>query len=342
LIGFGSLLHIDSPPSTTHCGSWSISLPYTPHPNPLHPNPPLPNPSLPNPNPSTPPHPPTHPPPTSTLNQVVSHRHSSASHRLSYGNWRRLGCRGTVGGELRECGHDARARFLKNRVRGSAAADRRALSCLVPHESVDGPVLSRAISNQDGAFECGRRVYDSIQHRKWRRRVHQAREREWHRLAQQLAWGYTSVKGKWSRGSPRTAPHHSARPAMVVIGWGNGSTGHNSVISRPGRGPSKAFVRFLRENYSHFNVHTLVVDEYCTSKVCTCCWSTKYKTPFSFLGPEGQRIPSYKLQVCQNPKCNIVVDRDVSAAIAIMARLLHMVVPLAPQGQLAGFARRHG
>jgi len=194
----------------------------------------------------------------------------------------------------------------------------------------------------NSAFDCGRRVYDSMQHRRWRLRVYQAREREWHRLAQQLAWGYTTARGKWSRGSPRTAPRHTQRPEAVVIGWGSASW-EGSALSRRMLGPSKSFNRFMRANYSHFNVHILMVDEYCTSAVCTCCCRTDDKRGFSFSSRDGKKhFRPHKLQVCTKPNCKLVVDRDVSASIAIMARLLHMAVPDAPPGKLSNFDRRSG
>ena len=143
------------------------------------------------------------------------------------------------------------------------------------------------------------------------------------------------MRGKtWSRNSPRTAPY-GMRPELVVIGWGNASTGHGGPISRAGRGPSKAFVKFVPANYSRFNVHVVSVDEHRTSKICSSCWSVDHKTQFSFPNAQGQCVKSHKLQVCKNPACSNVVDRDVSAAIAIMARLLHKVVPSAPASTLA-------
>jgi hypothetical protein len=185
-------------------------------------------------------------------------------------------------------------------------------------------------------------VYGSLQHRRWRLRVHRAREREWHRIAQQLAWGYTGVRGRWSHFAPHVPHRHSDCPELVVIGWGAASAGHGSSISRVGCGPSKAFIQFMRSNYSQYNVHVLRVNEHRTSKICTNCWHCGHSDYTFTKTRNGKRTQTstFMLQVCQNPTCKLVVDRDVSAAIAIMARLLGMLVPAAPQWLLA--AMEHG
>ena len=56
-------------------------------------------------------------------------------------------------------------------------------------------------------------------------------------------------------------------PADVVVGWGNGSAGHGSCISRRGRGPVKEFVRLLRQRHAT----VVLVDEFRTSRHCSVC-----------------------------------------------------------------------
>ena len=54
---------------------------------------------------------------------------------------------------------------------------------------------------------------------------------------------------------------------QVVIGWGNGSTGHGGCISRKGRGPNKEMIELLRRQYARVEI----VDEYKTSQVNIVC-----------------------------------------------------------------------
>jgi hypothetical protein len=107
------------------------------------------------------------------------------------------------------------------------------------------------------------------------------------------------------------------RPRLTIVGWGSASTGVGSPLRRSGLGPNRAFERFVHSH--HPSICFVPVDEYCTPQVCTCCWLKRGKQAGFRFGAGGR--PSYKLQTC--PGCaKLVVDRDVSAAIAIMAALL--------------------
>jgi hypothetical protein len=171
------------------------------------------------------------------------------------------------------------------------------------------------------AFGAGRRLYGSMRARNARLRVHGLRAQQMHRLAQTLAWGATTVAGRWQRSCGRRGPDRAARglrPQISVIAWGAASIGVGSAISRGGIGPSRAFERFVRAHYGPLGVFFVRVDEYCTSKVCTSCWQRTHKGLRI-----GGRPPSHKLQVCEDHTHPLVVDRDVSASIAIMVAFLN-------------------
>ncbi|KAI8471871.1 MAG: hypothetical protein J3K34DRAFT_225716 [Monoraphidium minutum] len=161
------------------------------------------------------------------------------------------------------------------------------------------------------------------------------REREFHRLAQTICWGFTSVRGgRWRGAAPRApAPH---KPACTILGFGDASIGHQSPITRncEGIGPVRAFEQFFRSCYTQ--AFYVSLDEYRTSKVCTLCWSKDCKQPFRVGGAR-----CHALQACQCRKLQVVVHRDQSACFALMARLLGLLFPAAPRGGLPRFERTH-
>jgi len=71
----------------------------------------------------------------------------------------------STSGYQNACGYQARASFLSRRL-SKQVSDRRRLSLLRGYKAVDESVLLRGISDHHGAFDCGRRVYDSMQHRR--------------------------------------------------------------------------------------------------------------------------------------------------------------------------------
>jgi hypothetical protein len=159
----------------------------------------------------------------------------------------------------------------------------------------------------------------SLAARREKFRVHRARERHFHRLTQQLAWGFTTVKSQWrNKGPSRRTSTRANRPTLSIIGFGDASIGHGSPLSRKsGCGPSRAFKRFVHANYK--SVCFLRVDEFRTSKVCTSCWECD-KTN---LVVAGSRL--HKIQACKRHGKTLIVDRDASASVAIMAVLLGMI-----------------
>ena len=53
----------------------------------------------------------------------------------------------------------------------------------------------------------------------------------------------------------------------MVVGWGNGhnsGTGYGGCVSRSGRGPNRALLRLLVDEYAHL---VLYVDQFYTSQV---------------------------------------------------------------------------
>lgn len=207
----------------------------------------------------------------------------------------------------------------------------RLANCIPSAKTADLAGFERHITAFLGVCDDARAVYSSKAARADELRVRRAREREWHRLVQLLAYGHTTVSGRWhQQGQPhRAAPH--PRPQLVILGWGNASTGHGSGISRPGLPPVRAFERFVHANYP--DICFIRLDEYCTSKVCTVCWSTAHKHGLQIRG-----APSHKVRVCQNHARPLVVDRDASAAAAMMAVLVGDLFG-SPSDQLAWHRR---
>ncbi|KAI8462195.1 MAG: hypothetical protein J3K34DRAFT_218083 [Monoraphidium minutum] len=130
-----------------------------------------------------------------------------------------------------------------------------------------------------------------------------------------LAWGASSVRGRWNR-APRPV---ADRPKLAIIGWGAASAGFGGPISREGLGPSCAFEHFVHSHY-HPSVCFVRCNEFHTSQVCTRCWRLRPKRPAAHFEVGGSLC--YKLLVCKKHTPQLVVDRDVSASSAIMAVLL--------------------
>eukprot|EP00198_Chlamydomonas_reinhardtii_P013626 XP_001702963.1 predicted protein [Chlamydomonas reinhardtii] len=95
--------------------------------------------------------------------------------------------------------------------------------------------------------------------------------------------------------------------SRVSIGYGNASTGHNSVIKRPSRGPHKAMQRLLRRCYAR---SVVMIDEYCTSQVCYNCGLRELR---KILPHNGTR--RYTVLACDG--CGTVWNRDANAAANI-------------------------
>lgn len=161
------------------------------------------------------------------------------------------------------------------------------------------------------AVDAARRVYGCRQALNARLRSAVLRQRRFHSLVRTLA-GWRRVEA---------APHsYWIKPKLTIIGWGNASVGAGGSISRPGLGPSRAFERFVRANY-YDTVVFIRTDEFHTSQVCTSCWELRPRNahvPSTKPGDPG----SHKRLLCTKHEPHLVVDRDVSASVAIMAVLL--------------------
>ncbi len=182
--------------------------------------------------------------------------------------------------------------------------------------------LSNFMMHAEGklaAFEAGWRLFGSLAARREKLRVHRARERHFHRLTQKLAWGFSSVESTWQkRGLLHNFFCPADRPTLSIIGFGAAGIGKGSPVSGPsGYGPSRAFERFILSNYK--TVCFVRVDEFRTSQVCTSCWKCDKK----HLVVDGCEL--HKFQVCEHHEPKLVVDRDASASVAIMAVLLGML-----------------
>ena len=172
------------------------------------------------------------------------------------------------------------------------------------------------------AFNAGRALYGSLAAREDRFNVRRARERAFHRVCQLLSQGHTTVAPGAARRLPTNIPRGRPEcapppPGLTVIGWGSASCGFNSPRSRKhGLGPTRVLHRFMRATYP--SIHLFAVDECRTSNVCTRCWRVGKKVHPTLNGT----VAPHKLLACTGCAPQLIVDRDVSAAVAIMAVLL--------------------
>ncbi|KAI8475600.1 MAG: hypothetical protein J3K34DRAFT_403808 [Monoraphidium minutum] len=219
------------------------------------------------------------------------------------------GYRNAVGG-------DRAARKAARQLRTAGAVDlARVLRCIPTGRTADVDAFSLHCRRKLAAFAAGRRLYGSLPRRNARLRKQLARTRHFHRLAQMLAWGASSVRGRWNR-APRPV---ADKPELASIGWGAASAGFGGPISRKGLGQSRAFEHFVHSHY-HPSVCFVRCNEFHTSQVCTRCWKLRPKRPAAHFEVGGSLC--YKLLVCRKHTPQLVVDRDVSASSAIMAVLL--------------------
>ena len=159
--------------------------------------------------------------------------------------------------------------------------------------------------------------------RRWRLRLHGAGQRQMHRMAQQAAWGFTSVGAQWAQGAKREQPAPRALPELCIVGWGNASLGHQGPIRRRLKWPCRRFEAFVRAQYPH--VVWVNLDEYLTSQVCTSCWGCVVEGRKLHPFADPVHGACYKRRACQGHTTPLVVHRDVSASRALLARLLGLL-----------------
>lgn len=99
----------------------------------------------------------------------------------------------------------------------------------------------------------------------------------------------------------------------VIIGWGNWSNPHNSIIRGHKRGPVKRIVKELRK---WCRVET--IDEYNTSKKCSKCLSDTEK--MKYLQAEKMQTVNDVLR-CKNELCRTYFDRDINGARNMLKKL---------------------
>jgi hypothetical protein len=83
------------------------------------------------------------------------------------------------------------------------------------------------------------------------------------------------------------------------------------------------------------------LDEYRTSKICTGCWRLDNKGPFT---QTTAPVDSYQLLACNGAPHHkpLVVQRDASAALALMARLIQVLLPDADARRIGPMERASG
>jgi hypothetical protein len=177
------------------------------------------------------------------------------------------------------------------------------------------------------------KLYATLAHRRWAVRVHAAKQKQLHRLAQSLICGKPTVSGRWTE---RRATQPS-RPGLTIIAWGAASIGAGSPISRACIPPVRALEALLRRHYGR-HVIFLLIDEYKTSQVCPFCWQIR-RDKFTLMGPkQGPKSRCTAVLACHGCM-HSHLNRDASASMAIAARAIGQVAPAAPRGGLDGFER---
>ncbi|KAI8469889.1 MAG: hypothetical protein J3K34DRAFT_422322, partial [Monoraphidium minutum] len=186
-----------------------------------------------------------------------------------------LRARGLPPRHWREAAAATIAREAARQLRTAGAVDlARVLRCIPTGRTADVDAFSLHCRRKLAAFAAGRRLYGVLPRRHARLRKQLARTRHFHRLAQMLAWGASSVRGRWNR-APRPV---ADKPELAIIGWGAASAGFDGPISRKGLGPSRAFEHFVRSHY-HPSVCFVRCNEFHMSQVCTLCWALRPKRP---------------------------------------------------------------
>ncbi|KAI8472222.1 MAG: hypothetical protein J3K34DRAFT_415043 [Monoraphidium minutum] len=188
------------------------------------------------------------------------------------------------------------------------------------------------------AVHAGKTLYGDERSQAAEARVFRAQRRELHRVAQLLSWGLARVRGRWPRqgawacgwgpygcpGAP-APPLRPSRPAVSIIGFGDASGGHGSVVSRQGGGaPIKLLRSFITREYCGLHkVHLLLIDEFKTSQVHSRCWKPdSLKHP----PPPALGVSAFAFKFCaacaRADRRKVPIDRDANAARCIAACLI--------------------
>ena len=167
----------------------------------------------------------------------------------------------------------------------------------------------------------GAAVYCSKADRRWSFSKRGLKRRQFDRMAQQLAWGFTSVRGSRDRGVDRKALRAKFRELRskvkaCAVFFGDSGAGHGTVVRRSFRGPVKGFRQWLELQGGAYNVHVVPIDEYLTSQVCSGCWK-RGLVKHCFHASRG---PQHKQLRCQSSDKLLVVDRDTSGAVCILCK----------------------
>jgi hypothetical protein len=176
------------------------------------------------------------------------------------------------------------------------------------------------------------RLYATRRHAQQKLRGHGLEERARQRIAQQLFWGYTRVRGRGGVRAPLPPEHEVAETAVVF--WGAGYyglsrgpisgrhppiartldwvTANLAALQRPMHPASPAARARPRRAF------LLEVDEAYTSQACNQCWRRTMEQ-HRYHGDE-----SWAVKRCS--RCGVVVNRDVLAAINIFVRSIAVLL----------------
>ena len=241
----------------------------------------------------------------------------------------------------RACGVQRHKRSQERRVRGGvqAALDRIPRAGLI---SVHAAV--QRTQQRLAAWPSAFAVYGSRWQREARFSKHCLRLAHFDRIVQRMCWGFAGGGGgKWMRGVVRP---RRRKPFGCIVGFGNASAGHNSIIKRTQGAPVKALCSFIRRNYSkRHNVVLCMIDEFRTSQVCSKCLHWKVRKLSMALDASGMDggIPGVlergrnKLVACQSDACMrthntpFVADRDLNAALNMLHILLALLFGVRPR-----------
>jgi hypothetical protein len=180
--------------------------------------------------------------------------------------------------------------------------------------------------------DAAARLYATRRHAQQTLRGHGLEERARQRIAQQLFWGYTRVRGRGGVRAPLPPEHEVAETAVVF--WG---TGYYGLSRGPISGRHPPIARTLdwvtanlaalqrpmhpaspTERARPRHAFLLEVDEAYTSQACNQCWRRTMEQ-HRYHGDE-----SWAVKRCS--RCGVVVNRDVLAAINIFVRSIAVLL----------------
>jgi hypothetical protein len=132
--------------------------------------------------------------------------------------------------------------------------------------------------------------------RKWKHKTYIFKQKNFHKILQMI-----------------TTKRTKKDPKKVIVGFGNWGNPRDSIIRGHRRGPVKEIKDKLKKW-----CELVDVDEFRTSKLCSCCHHETVKVKFN------EKEVNSVLR-CINNECRMTIDRDITGASKIYMLLTKMV-----------------